>query len=208
MRQNPVTEALQESPIGQALLAYWDDLPLWMFGNIALAVSLLPAFTAWLIGSNLLAILLSFPAAFMTAGIANVAALSARDQHPRWRDLWRGRYPVALSVWALLAVILLTFGFDTPMFVFIIQCVIALISLMLSPFALCISVLHPTPLRLVWRNALVLAVHFPMIALGLLALAFLMGWIVVLSKGALWLVMPALWICVAMHTTDDITRAR
>jgi hypothetical protein len=207
LRQNPVFEALQESPIGRALLAYWADLPLWTLGNITLAVSLFPAFTAWLLGSIPLAILLSFPAAFVAEGITNAAALSARDQHPRWRDLLHGRYPAALSVWALLAVILLSFGFDTPLFVFIIQCVIALVSLMLSPFALCVSVLHPTPLRLVWRNAFVLAVHFPMIALGLLALAFLMGWLVVLSKGTLGLVMPALWVCILSHTVFYITHA-
>ncbi len=204
MQQKPVIEALSATPIGRALLAYWSDLPLWVLANGIFAVSLLPSFTAWLIGSIPLTILLSFPAVLVSAGVTNSLAQTIEDRAVRWRDLLHGPRRVALTLWVILALLALSFLFETPTIVFAVQCLMAVVVLMLSPFVICVSVLYPTNIPLAWRNAFVCTVHFPLVALGLVALALVLGWLVILSKGALLLIAPSLWLCITMYSAYEI----
>jgi len=56
---------------------------------------------------------------------------------------------------------------------------------------------------MVWHNALVLAVSNPITGLGLLMLAGVGLWSIWISKGALILVVPAVWVIMATFTVDD-----
>jgi hypothetical protein len=199
-------KALSETPIGQALLAYWEDLPLWTFGNILLIFSLLPGYLAWILGSTQLAIAASFPAWIVLFGISHALSQSANQKAPSLRDLFTGPHAVALSAWVVF--VALAFGYTVSLttIVFIGFCLLASVFLLVVPFGICMSVLFPSSIRYVWRNAFVVAIHSPVVAVGLVALAGLFGWLVTLSKGTLLLVLPALWMAIAMYATQEITR--
>ncbi len=204
MRLPPVIEALSGSSTGRALLAFWADLPLWVLANIALVASLFLSYTAYFLDSGTLALILSFPTAIVVAGMANAVSKTFDERSAGWRDFFGGQRKVALMLWALLVGLPLSFLLDTSGVLFVVHCIVALVVLMMMPFVLCISTLYPVPIRIAWRNAFVMTVHYPLVALGLLALALLFGWIVVLTTGGLLLAMPALWVCIAMYSTREI----
>ncbi|GAB4433065.1 MAG: hypothetical protein Kow00106_26330 [Anaerolineae bacterium] len=201
-----MVDALLETAVGRALLAFWEDLPLWVVADVALAASLLPTILAWFWGSALLAIVLSLPVTFVVAGMAKALTEPIHKRKPRWRDFLGANYIVAVSVWVLLAMIAGSFLIPVPAPVFVVQCAVAAAALMLAPFVLCVAALWPANLRLTWRNAFVLAVCHPMVSLGLLALAALLGWLVVMSNGVLFLVAPALWVSIAVHSVHEVAR--
>lgn len=200
---------LTTTPVGRALLAFWEEPPLWLGANILLAASLLPSGAALLLGYFLPALVLSFPAALVAAGMVNVAAQSLEGQATGRRGfaLSEGHVAAALSAWAGLAAMAASFFIPTPALLFGLQCFVAALLLLLAPFVLCLPALFPVGLSLTWRNALVIAVHSPMVALGLPALGLILGWLVVLSRGALLLVVPALWVSLAIHTIYAVTRS-
>ncbi|KXK52201.1 MAG: hypothetical protein UZ13_01453 [Chloroflexi bacterium OLB13] len=74
---------------------------------------------------------------------------------------------------------------------------------MIGVFALCVPSLLDSEGVQLWRNALVLAVHYPIVALGLLALMAVGAWAIWLTRGALILVVPPLWSLIAAFTTQD-----
>jgi hypothetical protein len=202
-----LADVLPGTPIGRALLAFWRDLPLWVACNLALGVAVAPPVVAALGGQLALAPALSFPAVALVAGVAEAAAIAAEGGAPRLAHLARGASPVALSVWAALALVAGSFLLNAPALVVALQCAVAVVALMLAPFALCLPPLTTRRPALVWRNALVLAVRAPWVALGLLALATLVGWAVALSRGALLVALPSLWVVVAVFSTRDLARA-
>jgi hypothetical protein len=198
-------KALAETPIGRALLAYWEDLPLWTLANVILLLTLLPGFVAWSVSGPRLAILLSWPVSFAMSGIVNALARSVHQKAPAYRDLLTGPYAVALSTWVISAVLALVFTLPLSRIVFIGCCLAACCFLLVAPFSLCISALYSSGGYLAWRNGFVMAVHAPLIAVGLVALAGLLGWVSILSKGALLVVVPALWMAITMYTTREVS---
>jgi hypothetical protein len=46
--------------------------------------------------------------------------------------------------------------------------------------------------------------HFPFIALGFPALGFIFSWLVVLTRGALFLVLPTLWLAIVLVSLQEI----
>jgi hypothetical protein len=58
-----------------------------------------------------------------------------------------------------------------------------------------------------WRNAFIMAVHYPVVALGLVLLGVLTAWAVAASGGALIIALPALWAAIAVYTVDDLIRS-
>jgi hypothetical protein len=201
-----LVKALSLTPIGRALIAYFFDLPVWTLMNILFAVSLLPfvwsllnGISAWWIG------LLSFPVVVVSAGIVNMAAREVKEDTPRWRNLFTAlpTYSVAFTIWAGLIIALTLLMSELPTVLFFIISALVLALLMICVFALFMPVLLNVRSRLAWHNALVFAVHYPIVALGLLALLVVGAWIVWISRGALVLLVPALWIVIAVFSVQD-----
>ena len=200
-----IFHALSETPIGRALIAYFFDLPRWTLANILLAVALAPALLALLQGAYAWVSVLCLPAALVSAGMVNMAARQAGEAAPRWRDSLRypDAYLVAFVLWAAGVVTLALLLSDPPAVFFFIICAVALALLMIGVFALFLPSLLQVKGVLVWRNALVLAVLYPVVALGLLALLAVGAWAVWVSKGGLILVVPALWAMIAVFSVHD-----
>lgn len=195
---------LSETPIGRALLAWFFDLPRWTLANVLFTLSLAPSLLA-LLGGGEWPDLLTLPAALVGAGIINMAARPAREDAPRWRDMFA--YPttflIAFTLWAgLLAALRLLSGGLHPAILFI-AAAFVLALLMIGMCALFMPALLGVQGGLVWRNALVLAVHAPVVALGLPALLAVGAWAVWASRGALLLVAPALWAVIAAFAVQD-----
>lgn len=193
--------ALSETPIGRAIMAYTADLPRWTAANVLFAIALAPTLLAFYLGDFLLAILLSFPALLALSGQCHAFAQTAEGRAPRWRDLLRANIPVTLALWGVLALPTLALLFNPPLIVFGLLCGIIVVGLLVSPFALCLPHLMPVG---VWRNALVLAIHFPIVALGLLVLIGVFVAVAVATRGALIIALPALWASIAVFSTHQL----
>ncbi|MCA9896376.1 MAG: hypothetical protein KC615_25520, partial [Anaerolineae bacterium] len=97
---------LQETTIGRALVAYFVDLPRWVLLNIAFSVTLLPSAFAFILGQTALALILTFPAAWVLAAMIRLFANTTDDRVARWSLLWTniGSYKVVFSAWLCLVV--------------------------------------------------------------------------------------------------------
>ena len=200
-----VVKGLSATPIGRALIAYFLDLPRWTLLNVLFAVSLLPILGALLNGNTeWWIILLTSPIVIVGGGIVNMAAREVKEDAPRWRDAFStpATYSTALAVWVGIGIALL-FMSELPALPLFILCALVLALLMIGIFALFMPALLGVKGGLVWRNALVLTVHFPIVALGLLALIGVGAWAVWVSRGALVLVVPALWVMIAAYSVQD-----
>ena len=199
-----IFKALGETPVGQALIAFWHDLPFWFLLGALLALALLPALYFWQQGAVALAVLLTCPAAFVLSGIARAFAQTVAERPPRW-DAFRGQHLRAgLSVWCALALVALTFAHPAPAPIFWLQCGVAAFLLLLAPLVLCGSALLGTPPLASWRNGLVMAVHRPQVAVGLVALAVLLAWAAFGENVLLSLLVPGLWISIAVYSTSSL----
>jgi hypothetical protein len=194
-------QALSETTIGRAVLAFWVDMPLWVAGNIGLAISLWLSFR---FAPGALPLVLSFPGAFVVAGLAHALAQPARERTPRWTDLLAGPYRVTLSAWAVLVSVAVPLLFHVPAPAFWGLCILAAAVLLVAPFVVAVSALYAVGPVLAWRNAFVLAVRFPVSAVGLLALALIFGWLTLLTRGGLFLVLPAFWLGIAIFSTYEM----
>ncbi len=197
--------ALSDTALGQALLAYLFDMPRWTLANLVFAVALLPAALALLNGLTTAVPLATLPVVPVLAGMINITARQVAENAPRSRDAFA--YPVTLttvfSVWAVVAASLtLALNGMANGLVFIVA-IVLLSTLMIGVFAIFLPSQLKVNSRLVWRNALVLAVSNPVTGLGLLVLAGVGGWSIWISKGALILVVPALWVIMAAFTVSD-----
>ena len=200
-----ILHALSETPIGRALAAYFFDLPRWTLVNVLLALSLAPALLAALSGTPESIGVFCLPAALVSAGMVNMAARQAGEDAPRWRDTLRypDTYLVAFLLWVVGVVALALLFSDPPAVVFFAICAVALGLFMVGVFALFLPALLRVKGLLVWRNALLLAVVYPVVALGVLALLAVGGWAVWVSRGGLLLVAPSLWTMIAVFSVHD-----
>jgi hypothetical protein len=197
--------SLSGTPIGRALAAYFFGLPRWTLANIVFAASLLPALLALLDGAFEMIVPSSFPGAVAGAAIINMAAREAHSKAARWRDAFAhpATFIAAVLFWLVLVLVSSMLFVELPLIAICGICIGALMLLMISVFALCVPALLDLDGLLVWRNALVLAVHHPIVAMGLVALIAISIWLVWLTRGALLLVVPSLWALVASFTTQD-----
>jgi hypothetical protein len=202
-----IVKGLLATPIGRALIAYFLDLPRWTLLNVLLIVSLVPILGALLIGNTeWWIILLTSPIAIVSGSMVNIAACEVKEEAPRWRDVFTtpATYSTALTVWVGIVIVLALLLFiELPVVLVFITCALLLTLLMISVFALFMPSLLNVRGQLVWHNALVLAVHSPIVALGLLALFGVGTWVIWLSRGALLLVVPALWMMIAAYSVQD-----
>jgi hypothetical protein len=196
-------QALSETSIGRAILAFWVDMPLWVAGNIGLAISLWLSFR---FAPGALPLVLSFPGVFVVAGLANALTQPARTRTPRWTDLLAGPYRVTLSVWVVLLSVAVPLLFHLPAPAFWGLCILAAAILLVAPFVVAIAALYAVGLALAWRNALVLAIRFPVNAVGLLVLALVFGWLILVTRGALVLALPALWLDINIFSTYEMVK--
>ena len=191
--------ALAETALGRALVAYFFDLSLWLLANILFAVSLLPAYLLLSTqGLSLIVMVATLPAVPILAGMINLAASQTAENVPRLRNALT--YPATLfTVFALWAGGIIS---TTLVLIFLIG-ILLLALFIVGVFAL----FMPSQLKvgglLIWRNALVLGVSYPVIGLGLLMLGGIGIWAVVISKGALIIVIPSLWVVLAAFTVDE-----
>lgn len=196
-------EALRETPIGRALIAYFVDLPRWALLNVLFALALVPSvWFAAMTEDFALALLLSFPPTLVLSAQIRLLGAAAQGNAPYWSLLWedRGGYLVVLSAWILcvgMGLLLLT----PLLYVAVIP---ALVVLLLAPLAICARVRLRVGLVDTWRNALIIAVRFPVVALGILLLALVAAWGISVSGGALVVALPALWAAIAVYTVDDL----
>lgn len=202
-------QSLAETALGRALIAYFFDLPRWTAASILFALALLPACLALLNGLLLGVAAATLPVVPVVAGMINMAAGQTAENAPRLRDALA--YPATLfavfAVWAGAAIVLTlalagvplaaVFGAGVALFSLLMVGVFAIF----MPSQLCVAG------WLIWRNGLVLAVSSPMVALGLLALGGVGVWAVWVSKGALIVAIPSLWVLLAAFTVDERIRA-
>lgn len=200
-----ILHALSETPIGRALVTYFFDLPRWTLANLLLAVALVPALFAALRGTPELIAVFCLPAALVSAGLVNMASRQASGDAPRWRDTLRypDTYIVAFALWAVGVVLLALLFSNPPDVAFFVLCAVLLALYMIGVFALFLPALLQVKGGLVWRNALLLAVVYPVVGLGLLALLAVAAWAVWVSRGGLLLVTPALWTMIAVFSVHD-----
>lgn len=200
-----IFHALSETTIGRALLAYFFDLPRWTLANALFALALAPALLAFLEGHYQWIALLCFPAAMVSAGMINMASRQVHDNVPRWRGVFSNAstFISGFILWAGSAVSMAVLFQDVPMAVLVIICALVLIFLMIGVFALFVPPLLNVRGILVWRNALVLAVVNPVVALGLLALLIVGAWAVWITRGALLFCVPAVWVLIGVFSVHD-----
>lgn len=200
-----IFHALSETPIGRALLAYFFDLPRWTLANVLLTLALAPALLALVQGLSDWIAVMGFPAAMVSAGMINMASRQVGEDAPRWRDVFcnSSTYLVAFMLWAGITVTLLLLFRDPPMVVFVIICAVVLAFLMVGMFALFVPSLLNVRGILVWRNALVLAVVNPIVALGLLAVLAVGAWAVWITRGALIFCVPAVCVLIGVFAVQD-----
>lgn len=198
-------QSLSETALGRALIAYFFDLPRWTLANVLFAVALLPAYLALTNGLLIGVAAATLPAVPVLSGMINMAARQAADAAPRLRDVWANTSTLltAFAVWIGVVILVTPVLAGIPVAVVFGIGIILFSLLMIGVFAIFL----PSQLKvdgwLIWRNALVLAVSNPIIALGLLMLGGIGAWAVAISKGALIVAVPALWVLLAAFTVDE-----
>lgn len=196
---------LQETTIGRAVIAYFIDLPRWVLLNIAFAAALIPSLLAIIQGELALALVFSFPAALVLTWQIRLLSVTTDGRQPRWSMLWtdlRG-YLVVLSAWVIC--VLAGLALLTPLY--FVAVIPMLLVLLFAPVAICGSACLNVSFTQAWRNALVIAVHHPIIALGIVVFGGVMVWGVSISGGALIVALPTLWAAIAVYTVDDLINA-
>ena len=198
--------ALSRTAVGRALLEFYLDLPFWTVTNLIFIVALLPVLALLARGDALWAAVATLPPLFVLAGITSAASRTVDGFKPRWRDLLRGSSHAAAPLW--LAFILGTAALRAAPSPTLFGFLIVLAGTVLAPLVLMLALSSwaPRGRRTAWRQAAVLSVSFPTAALGLLALAWILGWFTASLKGVPLLVLPALWANIAAHTVHQLGR--
>ena len=197
---------LARTAVGRALLEFYLDLPFWTITNFIFIVALLPVLALLARGDALWAAVATLPPLFVLAGITSAASRTVDDFKPRWRDLLKGSSHATAPLW--LALILSTAALRAAPSPTLFGFLIVLLGTVLVPLVLMLALSSWTPRegQTVWRQATVLSVRFPMPALGLLALAWILGWFTAFLNGVPLLVLPALWANIAAHTVHQLGR--
>ncbi len=199
-----ILTTLYETPIGRAIVAYFADLPRWTVANTLFTLALVPSLLAFYLDDFLLAILLTFPAFFALSGQCHALAKTVESRAPRWQDLFHAKLLLTITLWCALALPMTALLFNPAPIFFGILCVVVVLVLLVAPFVLCLPHLLPIGIRLVWRNALVLAIHFPIVALGLLVLVAIFAAVTIATRGALIIALPALWSSITVFSTHQL----
>lgn len=198
-------QSLSETPLGRALIAYFFDLPRWTLANILFALALLPAYLALTNGLLLAVAGATLPVVPVLAGMINISARQVAENAPRLRDAFA--YPTTLYtvflVWAGSAAAATLLFSGVPLIVVFLIGIVVFALLMIGVFAFFTPSQLKVTGKLAWHNALVLGVSYPIIGLGLLVLAGIGIWAIWVSKGALILMIPALWVIMAAFTVDE-----
>ncbi len=198
-------QSLTETALGRALIAYFFDLPRWTLASILFMLALLPAYLALTNGLLLGVGVATLPVVPILSGMINMAASQTAENAPRLRDAWTK--PATLStvfaVWVGTVVLVMLLSAGVSLAVAFGIGIILFPLLMIGVFAIFLPSQLQVSGQLVWRNAVILAVSNPIIALGLLALAGIGVWAVWISKGALIIVIPSLWVLLAAFTVDE-----
>jgi hypothetical protein len=197
--------ALRDTPIGRALIAYFTDLPRWTLLNIGFALALLPSIIAVLQREFALALVFSLPPILVMTWLMRLLSVTLDGRAPHWSLLSSDlhSYSIVLSVWGVFVMVGLVLL--TPLRYLAV--VPALLLLLVGPFVICISTQICVSTRQAWRNAFVMAVHYPVVSLGLFSLGGLATWCVSVSGGALILALPALWATITVYTVDELIRS-
>ena len=201
-----LVRGLSVTPIGRALIAYFLDLPRWTLLNVVFSLALVPILGALVNGlTEWWIILLTSPMVIVSGGMVNMAACVVKEEASHWRDALTipATFSTALMIWGGLVMVLLLFISELSAILLFLICALVLALLLIAVFALFLPALLGVKGVLVWRNALMLAVHFPIVALGLLALLMVGAWAIWFSRGALLLVGPALWVMIATYSVQD-----
>lgn len=202
-------DAFSATFIGRALLATFFDLPRWTLANLAFTIALLPAYQAMLNDRWLAAAWATLPVVPVAAGMINMASGQAAGRALRLRDAWACRPTLftVFIVWASAAFTITLLFAGAPLAVVLATSIGLLFLLVIGVFAIYLPAQLNVGGLLIWRNALVLAASYPVVGLGLLALGVVGLWLVVISKGALIIVVPALWTVLAAFTVSDQIKA-
>ena len=197
---------LAHTAVGRALLEVYFDLPFWTTTNLIFVAALLPTLALLARGGAVLAAVATLPPLFVLAGMTSAASRTVDASRPRWRDLLKGSSHGVVSSWLVLILSTAVCQVAPPPVLLGILVVLVGTALMPLVFAIALSSWSSRE-RASWRHIAVLTVRFPTIALGLLALAWILGLITVSLKGAPLLVLPAVWANVAAHAAQRLSRS-
>jgi hypothetical protein len=129
------------------------------------------------------------PAALLLTGLTRFAAIVARGDRPRVRDVFRVDPVLGLSIVAVCSVAGLLLGNGmTQSIGFIVAAVI----LLLLPYALAYGALRELGGLRTWRGALILVAYRPTWALTVLAFAFIGGFAIAATAGVLVVLVPGI----------------
>lgn len=195
---------LNDSTVGKALLAFVDDIVLWIVANIVFSVSAVPFLIALSLGQYSLAAIYSFPALFCLAGIIHAASVTSCRQTPTYRMLIPSDLKLVLAAWIGIvgAVFLLEAMAGTVLQM--IAAALLMSCLLLLPFAIYSASVWSTKLSDTWRNAAVMAVHYPIYAIGYLVLAAMCLALIVITRGSFSILVTSIWALIVVFATDEI----
>lgn len=204
-----ILRSLSETFIGRALIADFADLPRWTLANLIFALALLPAYLALINGQWLAVAAVTLPVVPVITGMINMAAGTVTGGKPRLRDVWAFRSALfaVFAVWLGAAFVLTLLLAGMPLVLVIIAGIGLLFLLVIGVFAIYLPSQLKVEGLLIWRNALVLAASYPVVGLGLVALGAIAIWLVAISKGALIIVVPSLWVVLGAFTVDGQIKA-
>ena len=111
------------------------------------------------------------------------------------------------AVWLGAAFVLTLLLAGMPLVLVIIAGIGLLFLLVIGVFAIYLPSQLKVEGLLIWRNALVLAASYPVVGLGLVARGAIAIWLVAISKGALFIVVPSLWVVLGAFTVDGQIKA-
>lgn len=195
---------LNEFTVGKALLAFIDDIVLWIVANIVFSISAVPFLIALSLGQFSLAAVLTFPALFCLAGILQAASATSGRRTPTYRLLLPSDLTLVLAAWIgiVATVVLLDVVAGTILQMF--GAALLATWLLLLPFVFYSAAVWSTSLPDSWRNAVVMAVHYPIYAIGYLVLAAMCIGLILITRGSFAILMTSIWALIVVFATDEL----
>lgn len=197
---------LSQTSVGRGIVAFWDDLPLWVGLNTILVVVSAPCvfvmWRGWGVGAL---VLTAFPIIVLWS-IANITRETIDGKVANLRHAFDGNVLVALALWAATMLIGGLFMVAGSFMVIVLACVITVVIALFVPHLLGLPATYTAKFGAALRNALVMAVHYPVTSLGLAVFAALLAWLSVWTRGSLLVVAPTLWLLIAAHCTHELTQ--
>lgn len=184
----------------QAAVLTWHELPrviavsaLWVLALVPVAVAVLAA-PWWIVALS------TVPVAMLTTGLSRYAVGVQRGQRPRIREVFGVDPVLAIGIVAILTLAerLVAAGGGLEIAGFVLAAVVAFVAPMVLAYG---SVRGASGLRAI-RGGAILALYRPSVALTVLSLGCIGGFIVVASAGVLALVVP---VVLAVFATAVVT---